>query len=187
VPPALLAKDLPGGQTQVLNVRQIKWIDRHPAEHDEDRSPESITDTKNCLNWNGDFDNPNDSEDEWEADNESEMELDNGSKDSETPELRNVSAAPNVPWLIWSIRRSNKKVEQAVLTVIIMETRNNKGFNKKLDRMRQCIITTFIMQFNQEFYLEKYYGRILTSHMRILVNKQSYSGQYALFGITYRF
>jgi len=53
--------------------------------------------------------------------------------------------------------------------------------------MRQCIITKFIMQFDREFCLENYYGRILTSRVRILVNKQSYSGQYAIFGLTYRF
>jgi len=61
VPPALSAKDLPGGRTQVLNVRQIKRINRHPAESDEDSSPESMSDTENWLNWNGDLDNPNDS------------------------------------------------------------------------------------------------------------------------------
>jgi len=61
VPPALSAKDLPGGRTQVLNVRQIKQIDRHPAESNEDTSPESISDTKNWLKWNGDLDNPYDS------------------------------------------------------------------------------------------------------------------------------
>jgi hypothetical protein len=54
VPPAWSAKDLPGGRTQVLNVRRIKRIDRHPAESDEDSSPDSISDIKNWLNWNGD-------------------------------------------------------------------------------------------------------------------------------------
>jgi hypothetical protein len=131
VPPALSAKDLPGGRTQVLNVRRIKRIDRHPAESDEDSSPESISDTENWLNWNGDLDNPNDSEDDWEADNESDMELDNCSEVSETLEVRNVSAAPNVPGLIRPIRQSKKKVEKALLTVNIMETRRNKGIKKK--------------------------------------------------------
>jgi hypothetical protein len=69
VPQALSAKDLSGGRTQVLNVRRIKGIDRHPADCDEDCSSENISDTENWLNWNGDFDNPNDSEDDWEADN----------------------------------------------------------------------------------------------------------------------
>ena len=103
VPPGLSANVLPGGRTQVLNVRRIKRIDCHPAESDDDCSPESISDTKNWLNWNGDLENPNDSEDDWEADNELDMELDNGSEDSETPEWRNVSAAPNVPGLIQPI------------------------------------------------------------------------------------
>jgi len=131
VPPALSANDLPGGRTQVLNVRRIKRIDRHPAESDEDSSPESISDTENWLNWNGDLDNANDSEDDWEADNESDMELDNCSEVSETLEVRNVSAAPNVPGLIRPIRQSKKKVEKALLTVNIMEMRRNKGIKKK--------------------------------------------------------
>jgi len=96
VPPALSAKDLSGGRTQVLNVRRIKRIDSHPAESDKDCSPASISDTKNWLNWKGDLDNSNDSKDDWEADNESDMELDNDSEVSETPEQRNVTAAPNV-------------------------------------------------------------------------------------------
>jgi hypothetical protein len=133
------------------------------------------------------LDNPNDSEDNWEADNESAMELDNGSEESETPELQSVSAAPNVPGLIRPILRSKKKVEKTLLTVNILEMRRNKGIKQKLDRMHQCIITKFIKQFDQEFWIENYYGRILTSRVRILVNQQSYTGQYAIFGITYRF
>jgi hypothetical protein len=97
VPPAVSAKDLPGGRTQVWNVHRIKWIDRHPAETDEDSSPESISDPRNWLNWTGDLDNPNNSNYDWEADNESDMELDNSSEDSETLEVSNVGAAPNIP------------------------------------------------------------------------------------------
>jgi len=127
VPPALSAKDLPGGRIQLLNVHRIKRIDRHPAKTDEDSSPESISDTENWLNWNGNLDNPNDSEDDWEADNESDMELDNGSEVSETLEWRNVSAAPNVPGLIRPIWQSKKKVEKVLVTVNTMWTRRNKG------------------------------------------------------------
>jgi len=131
VPPALSAKDLPGGRTQILNVRRIKRIDRHPAESDEDSSPESISDTENWLNWNGELDDPNDSEDDWQADTESDMELDNGSEESETPALQNVSAAPNVLGLIRPILRSKKMVKKALLMVNIMETRRNEGIKKK--------------------------------------------------------
>jgi hypothetical protein len=131
VPPALTAKDFPAGRTPILNVRRIKRIDCHPAESDEDSSPESISDTENWLNWNGDLDNPNDSEEDWEADNESDIELDNGSEESETLELRDVSAAPNVPGLIRPIRQSKKKIEKPLLKVNILETRRNKGIKEK--------------------------------------------------------
>jgi len=131
VPPALSAKKLPGGRTQVLNIRWIKRIDRQPAESDEDSSPESISDTDNLVNWNADLDNPNDREDDWEADNESDMELDNGSEISETLDVRNVSAAPNVPWLIRHIQQSQKKAEKTFVRVNIMETRRNKDIKKK--------------------------------------------------------
>jgi hypothetical protein len=131
VPPALFAMDLQGGRTQVLNVRLIKRVDPHPAESVEDGSPESISDTENWLNWNGDLDNPNNSEDDWEADNKSDTELDNGSEVSETLAVRNVSADPNVPGLIRPVRQSKKKVEKAFVTVNIMETRRNKGIKKK--------------------------------------------------------
>jgi len=65
LPQALSAQDLPGGQTQVLNFRQISIIDCHPAEGDEDCAPESISDTEQCLNWDGDLDNPIASEHDW--------------------------------------------------------------------------------------------------------------------------
>ena len=81
LPPPLSAKDLPGGRTQILNVRRIRRINRHPVESDEDSAPESISDTEDWLNWNGDLDNPNDSEDDCTADVESDMEQDNTIED----------------------------------------------------------------------------------------------------------
>jgi len=52
MPPAISANNLRGGQTQVLNIRQMKRIDCHPVESDEDSASEIISDTKNQLNWN---------------------------------------------------------------------------------------------------------------------------------------
>jgi hypothetical protein len=72
-------------------------MDSHPPESDDDSSPQCISDTQNWVNLNGDLDNPNDSEDDWEADNVSDTELDNNNEKSETPELRYESAAPNIP------------------------------------------------------------------------------------------
>jgi hypothetical protein len=45
LPPALSAKDLPGGQTQILNVRRIRRINCHPVESDKDSAPENISET----------------------------------------------------------------------------------------------------------------------------------------------
>jgi len=125
VSPALSAKDLPGGQTQVLNLCRTKQIDRHAAESYEDSPPGNIPDTENWLDRNEDLDNPNNSEDNWEADNESEIELDNGIRDSVTQEQRDVGAALNVARLIWPTRRSRNKAENVLMTVSTMETRRS--------------------------------------------------------------
>jgi len=63
LPPAVSAKDLPGGRTEILHVRRIRRINCHPVESDEDSAPESISDTEHCLKCNGELDHPNDSED----------------------------------------------------------------------------------------------------------------------------
>jgi hypothetical protein len=42
------------------------------------------------------LDNSNVKEDSWEADDESDVELDNGIKDQESPEQRDVNATPNI-------------------------------------------------------------------------------------------
>jgi hypothetical protein len=76
------------------------------------------------------LDNSNDREDDWEADNESDTQLDNGIEVSPTLELRNVSAAPNVPGLIRAIRQSKIKIGMALVTVNIMETRRTKGIKR---------------------------------------------------------
>jgi len=85
VPPALSAMDLPGRRMQVFNVYQFQWINRHPAESDEDSALESISDTENWLDWNGDLANHNDNKDNREAENQSEIELENGTRNSENP------------------------------------------------------------------------------------------------------
>jgi len=130
VPLSLSAKDLPGGRNQILNVRWIKPINCHPAESDEDSSPESILDTENWINWNGYLDNPGASMDDWEADNESDMELDNGTEDSKTRDPQNVSGAPNLLGFIRPIWRTKTSVENALMTVNIIETRRNMVIGK---------------------------------------------------------
>jgi len=97
LPPLLSANYLPGGRIQILNVRWIRRINRHPFESHENTPPESISDTEDWLNWNGDLDIPYDSADDCPADVEYEIEQDNSNEDRECPEQRDVSTVPNVP------------------------------------------------------------------------------------------
>jgi len=131
LPPALSAKQLAGGRTQVLNVRRIRRIDRHPSESDDDSAPESVSDTENWLYWNGDLDNPNESEDDCDAANESDVDLEDCFEDPECPEQRDVCAAPNIPRLIRPIGRSKKWPEKWSVTVNSTETRRIRGNRKK--------------------------------------------------------
>jgi len=131
LPPALSAKDLPGGRTQMLNVRRIRRIKCHPVESYEDGAPESISDTEDWLNWNRDLDNPNDSEEDCAADNDSDIEHNNCIEDQECPEQLDVSAAPNVPGLVRPTRKSKRQAEMVVMMVNSAETRRNKRGKKK--------------------------------------------------------
>jgi len=131
LPPALSAKDLPGGRTQILNVRRIRRINHHPVESDDDSAPERISDTDDWFNWNGDLDNPNDSEEDCAADDESDIEHNNGIEDPECPEQQDVSATPNVPGLVRPTRKSKRQAEKVLVTVIAVETRRNKRGKKK--------------------------------------------------------
>jgi hypothetical protein len=144
LPPPLFAKDLPGGRTQLWNVRRIWTINCHPVESDEDSAPESILDTEDWLNWNGDLDNPNDSEDDCAADVESDMDQENVIEDPESQEQQDVSGTLNVPALIRPIRKSKRHAEKLLVTVNAMETRRNKGEKKKSDTMPQCFTGYFM-------------------------------------------
>ena len=96
LPPALSAKDLPGGRTQIVNVHRIQRFSHHPVESDDNSAPDSISDTVDCLNWNGDLENPNDSEEDCAAVNDSDIEHNTCIEDPESPEQQDVSASPNV-------------------------------------------------------------------------------------------
>jgi hypothetical protein len=107
---------------EVFNVRQIRRINCHLARNDEDSDPENILNTENWLDWNGDQENPTDSEDNWEADNESEIELDHSMEHSKTPAQRDVSVVHNIPGLIKPTWKWKKNSEQVLMMVDTMET-----------------------------------------------------------------
>jgi hypothetical protein len=96
----LSANDRLGGSIQIWNVRKVKIIDLYLVESNVQSTPKSISDTENWLNWNGDLDYQNVREDNWEADDESDLEQDNGIEDPETLAQRDVNATPNVPGFI---------------------------------------------------------------------------------------
>jgi len=131
LPPALFAKDLPGGRTQILNVCRIRRMNRHPGERDKNSAPESISDTDDWQNSNVDLDNPNVSEDDCAVDNESDIEQNTGIEDSDYPEQQDVSSAPNVPGLVLPTRKSKRQAATVLVTVNAVETRRNKGGKKR--------------------------------------------------------
>jgi len=127
----LSGKHLTGGQTQILNVGRIRRINRHPVESDEDRTPETNSDTDIQLYWNQEFDNRNDSEDDCGADIESDIQQDYSNEDLDSPEQQDVSAAPYCPRLIRPTRKSKRLYEMVLMTVNAIETRRNRGVMKK--------------------------------------------------------
>jgi len=130
-PLALAAKDLPGGRTQILNVHRIRRINCHPIESDKDSTPQSISDTNDWLNWNGDLDNPNDSEEDCAADYESNIEQNNCIEDRECPGQQDVSAVSNLTGLVWPTQKSKRQAEKVFVTVNAVETRRNIGGKNK--------------------------------------------------------
>jgi len=127
LPPHLSAKDLPGGWTQILHVGQIRGINCHPVESDEHGERESISDTDDWLNWNGDMDNSTDSQGDCAADNESNIVQNNGIEDPECSEQQDLSTAPNVPGLVLPTRKSKRQAEKLLVTVNAADTLRNKG------------------------------------------------------------
>jgi len=111
---SLSAKDLPGSQTEILNICLIWSINHHPVESDEHATRETILDTTNWLHWTGDLDNSNDSEDNCAAENESDIEKINGIGHLECSEQRDVRVAPNVPRLVGPVWKSMKQAEKGV-------------------------------------------------------------------------
>jgi len=131
LPHAFSAMELAGGWTQVLNVHLVRRIEHHPVECDEDSAPETVSEIENWLDWNGDLDYPNDSQDDCEADNPSDAEQDNCIEYPECSEQWDVCAAPNVPGLIRPTGWSKNNTKKGLGKVNATETRRIRGNRKK--------------------------------------------------------
>jgi len=98
------AKDISGGETQILNVHPIWRISCHPIESDVVSTPEIPSDTEDWLNWTGNLDNASQSADDSTALNDSDIEHNNSIADPECPKPQDVSALENVPKLVQPTR-----------------------------------------------------------------------------------
>jgi hypothetical protein len=114
------------------------------VESDDGSAPECISQTADWLNWNGDLDNPNDSEDDCTVEIESDMEQENCIQDLKSPEQQDVSGPPNVPRLIRPTQKSKSQAEQVLVTVKAIEKRRNHRVKNKLDIMYQCFTSFFV-------------------------------------------
>ena len=87
--------------------------------------------TADWLNWNCDLDNPNDTEDDCAADNNSNIVHNNFIEDPECPQQKDMSTVPNLPGLVRLIQKSKRQAENIVMTINVSETQRNKGRKKK--------------------------------------------------------
>lgn len=79
---------------------QIQRINSYLFDSDEGSGPGIISETDNWRNCTGYLDNPNVSENDWDADDETDVERNNGIKDQHSPTHKDLRAATNVPELI---------------------------------------------------------------------------------------
>jgi len=77
------------------------------------------------------LDNPNDSEEDCAADDDSDIDHYNCIEDREYPEQQDVSVAANVRGLVRPTRKSKSQAQKVLVTVNAVETRRNKGGKKK--------------------------------------------------------
>jgi hypothetical protein len=105
------------------------------AERHEDSAPETISDTKNWLDWNWDLDNPNDGEDDWQADIQSNILLDNAVEDRKIPPQHNGNGIPNFPRLLQLTWSSKPTVERIFMTFNSINANRNMGNEIICDRV----------------------------------------------------
>jgi hypothetical protein len=91
-----------------------------------------------------------------EAEDESDTEEENRIEGWESPEQRNVSAAPHTPWSLWLTPTLKNMVRQQVMRVKEMDTKMINRNKKKYDRMHHDIVTRFFMVLDQGCQSEEY-------------------------------
>jgi hypothetical protein len=103
----------------------MRRINCHPGESDKDGTPESISATEDWLNWNGNLDIWNDTEDDCAAQIESDIEQGKGIEAPECPLQRNVSTVPNIPGLIRPTCNLKRQADKVLVALNAIKTRRN--------------------------------------------------------------
>jgi len=143
LPPAMSAKDHPGGGTQILNVRQIQRIQCEPFKSDKDSTTESILETEDWVSCNGYLDNPNDSRDDCVADDWPAAVEVTIIYDPEWLWQWDVSSMPNVPGLIWPTWNSQRQAEKVLLIINAIEMRRHRRVKNIQHIICQCFTSFF--------------------------------------------
>ena len=114
-------------------------------------APASISVTKNHLDWNSDLGNSNESDDDCEADNESNKETSCGIQASEFSKHRTMSSKLKVAGLTQPIRKSMKPSENGFGTVSATETNRIMGHKKSRTDLINMISPGSIYCFTEIF------------------------------------
>ena len=77
------------------------------------------------------MDNPNDSEEDCAADDDTDIVHNKCIENPECPEQQNLRATSNVPGLVRPTRKSKRQGEKLLMTVNAAETPRNRGGKKK--------------------------------------------------------
>ena len=127
----------------------------HSSECDVVSPPGSISDTINQLGWNRDLCNPNASDDNCEADDESNKEKCSAVQASKFPEHRIMSSMLIVPGLTQPTRKSMKLSENGLGTVSAIETNrimgHKKGRTDLVNMISPCSICCFTEMFTERY------------------------------------
>jgi hypothetical protein len=136
-------------------------------ERDEDSALEIISDTDDWPNWNGNLNNPNDSDADCAADDETDIEHNNAIKVLDCQEQQNVSATPNVCRLVQPTRKSKRHAGQVFIKVNTVKMWGYNPGKTQLDRIRQWF--TSCINVDGECQLQ-IYNNLWANGKKLLVN-----------------
>jgi len=186
LPPALSEKDLPGGRTQVLIICLINRIDHHPTESDDDSTPQSILGTQNQFDWNCNLDNTNFKQRQlggwhWILNRATQWPRECGK-----PRAVGCECCTKCSEIDLATTEVIDKCWNWVANGEFNGNEEEYGKQEQVGQNLSICLTWFFIFLDQEFNLEIYYGRMVSSHLWILVDEQVYSRRNEWFSRIYK-